>query len=234
VTDLEPLFRLLVQRLAAQQPPRVHQPLAINELLDAVLPYRLVRRELGVDTAEDYESLLLRLCAGEGDFVQGDAAAQAALRVELGKPLPDLALLRVYGDTKVVLRTDPLRAAMAEDPETRYAPPGTAPMRPAPPERKVESAPEPAVAQEAPRALPVDPVIREAISATPAPVDDAADTRARCAFCGAALPDREMVRFCPHCGMGQEVGKCRVCGNDMDVEWRFCVICGEEARGFPS
>ena len=138
MTDLEPLFRLLVQRLAAQDPPRVHQPIAINELMDAVLPYRLVRRELGVDTVEDYEALLLELCAGEGGFVQSDAAAQTALAAELSKPLPDLALLRVYGDTHVVLRTDPLRSALVQDPEARYAPPS-----PPEPETIVYVEPEP-------------------------------------------------------------------------------------------
>jgi len=234
VTELEPLFRLLVQRLAAQSPARVHQPVAINELMDAVLPYRLVRRELGVDTAEDYEALLLQLCAGEGGFVQGEAAAQAALHAELARPLPDLTLLRVYGDTHVVLRIDPARSVMVEDPETRYAPPGTAAMRPAPPEKEAEPTPEPEVEPEAPSALPVDPVIREAIAETPAPAHDDAGGRVRCPFCGGALPARVMINFCPHCGMGQDVGKCHACGADMDMGWRFCVACGEEAGEFPA
>ncbi len=244
MTDLEPLFRLLVQRLATQQPPRVHQPIAINELMDALLPYRLVRRELGVDTAEDYEALLLQFCAGEGGFVQSDAAAQAALAAELTKPLPDLTLLRVYGDTHVVLRTDPLRSALVENPAARYAPPG--PPEPAPVAYE-EPEPEPESAATEPeerpswgaaiivpsKSLAIDPVIRDAISASPAPSpDEEAGSRVRCPFCGGMLPARMMINFCPHCGMGQDVGKCRVCGADMDVGWRFCVACGEEARGF--
>jgi hypothetical protein len=235
VTDLEPLFRLLVQRLAAQHPPRVHQPIAINELMDAVLPYRVVRRELGVDTAEDYEALLLRLCAGEGGFVQSDVAAQAALSAEFRKPLPDLALLRVYGDTHVVLRTDPLRSALVEDPAARYAPPEPAPEQEEPaaepesPERPLWGA---AVIVPS-SALPVDPSDLDALTARPAPESDLdAASRMRCPFCGGLLPPRMMINFCPHCGMGQDVGKCHACGADMDVGWRFCVACGEEARGF--
>ena len=61
---LPDLFRLIVRTLAAQDASRVHQPLSLNELMDAVVPYRLARRELGVDTSEDYESLFLRLVAG--------------------------------------------------------------------------------------------------------------------------------------------------------------------------
>lgn len=243
MTDLEPLFRLLVQRLAAQQPPRVHQPIAINELMDAVLPYRLVRRELGVDTAEDYEALLLQLCAGEGGFVQGDAAAQAALSAELRKPLPDLALLRVYGDTCVVLRTDSLRSALVEDPASRYAPPEPAQVVYEEPEPEPEAAA--SETKERPlwgaavvvpaSSLPVDAANLDAIATRPSPDSDLdAAARMRCPFCGGLLPPRMMINFCPHCGMGQDVGKCHACGADMDVGWRFCVACGEEARGIPS
>jgi hypothetical protein len=244
VTDLEPLFRLLVRRLAAQDPPRVHQPLAINELMDSVLPYRVVRRELGVDTAEDYEALLLQLCAGEGGFVQSDAATQEALSAELRKPLPDLALLRVYGDTHVVLRIDQLRSAMVEDPASRYAPPQPAQALHEEPEPEPEKAgDEPEVPSERPlwgtavvvpsSSLPIDAIDLDAFAARPAPESDLdSASRMHCPFCGGLLPPRMMINFCPHCGMGQDVGKCHGCGADMDVGWRFCVACGEEARGF--
>ena len=245
MTDLDPLFRLLVRRLAEQDPARVHQPIAINELMDAVLPYRLVRRELGVDTAEDYEALLLQLCAGEGGFVQSDAAAQSAMAAELTKPLPDLTLLRVYGETSVVLRTDPMRSALAENPEARYAPPGppeSAPVVYEEPESDEPRDPEPverplwgtAVVVQS-KSLPFDAIDRDAVAAHPEPDSELdAGSRVRCPFCGGILPPRMMINFCPHCGMGQDVGKCRACGADMDLGWRFCVACGEEARGMPS
>ncbi len=252
MTSLDPLFRLLVRTLAEQTPPRVHQPIAINELMDSVLPYRLVRRELGVDSAEDYETLLLRLCAGEGDLVQADPAAQAALQAELKKPLPDLAFLRVYGDTHVVLRTDPLMDAMEARPEERYAPPGEEP-----PEVKEEEegealelaldlAPD-AVAEREMEAedeestgdtWEADPVIElrpgPAVDADPelsAPPAEGGKAPVRCPFCGGLLPPRMMINFCPHCGMGQDVGTCRTCGADMDVGWRYCVSCGDDAQG---
>ena len=234
MTTLDPLFRLLVRALATQQPPRIHQPIAINELMDSLLPYRLARRELGVDTSEDYETLLLRLLAGEGDFVQADPAAQAALKAELARPLPDLTMLRVYGDTHVVLRTDPLMAALDLRPEDRYAPPEEPP---APPPEPVADRPAPA------RWLP-DPVI-EARAVPPPPVaaarrptptvePEAPQAPVRCPFCGGLLPPRMMINFCPHCGMGQDAGSCRACGADMDVGWRYCVSCGEEVQGGPA
>jgi hypothetical protein len=220
----------------------VYQPVAINELMDSLLTYRLVRRELGVDSAEDYETLLLRLCAGEGDFVQADPAAQAVLLAELRKPLPDLAFLRVYGDTHVVLRTEPLMHAMDVDPELRYAPPGE-PARPAEGGDATGMAVDELVDEEAPArrddAWVPDPVFEANASAVtplapdmstipPAALDK---TQARCPFCGGFLPPRMTINFCPHCGMGQDVGSCRVCGADMDVGWRYCVSCGEDAQG---
>jgi hypothetical protein len=241
MTSLDSLFRLLVRTLSEQEPLRIHQPIAINELMDALLPYRLVRRELGVDSAEDYETLLLRLCVGEGEFVQADPAAQAALLAELQKPIPDLAFLRVYGDTHLVLRTDPLRSALEVHPEQRYAPPGAADetdevldeMRPdAPGEPPPEPAghadawvPDPVLEANASAVTPREPQFPDV---PPAALDR---TQARCPFCGGLLPPRMAINFCPHCGMGQDVGTCRACGADMDVGWRYCVSCGEEAQG---
>lgn len=234
MTSLDPFFRLLVRTLSEQVPPRIHRPIVINELMDSILPYRLVRRELGVDSAEEYETLLLRLCAGEGDFVQADPAAQAALLAELEKPLPDLAFLRVYGDTRIVLRTDPLLSAMEAHPEKRYAPPGAEPG----PENEQATAGHEDDA--GPDAWEADPVVELRAGAPPQsepkpqPVTESADAgkpQVRCPFCGGILPPRMMINFCPHCGMGQDVGACRVCGADMDVGWRYCVSCGEDAQG---
>lgn len=234
MTSLDPLFRLLVRTLSEQEPPRIHQPIAINELMDSLLPYRLVRRELGVDSAEDYETLLLRLCAGEGDFVQADPAAQTALLAELQKPIPDLAFLRVHGDTHLVLRTDPLMSALEVHPERRYAPPlaademeAEAPVeRQEAPTRQDDAwVPDPVFEADASATTPRDPAIP---AVPPAALDR---TQARCPFCGGLLPPRMVINFCPHCGMGQDVGTCRACGADMDVGWRYCVSCGEEAQG---
>ena len=119
MTSLDPLFRLLVRTLSGEVPPRIHQPIVINELMDSILPYRLVRRELGVDSAEEYETLLLRLCAGEGDFVQADPAAEAALLTELEWRAADVGRGRVVrqvhwgGGTPTYLDLDQIAGRIA-------------------------------------------------------------------------------------------------------------------------
>lgn len=242
---LDPLFRLLVRSLEAHAPARLHQPIAVNELMDAVLPYRLVRRELSVDTSEDYETLLLRLVAGEGGFLQAEPAAREAFEAELRKPLPDLALIRVYGDTHVVLRTEPMAEALgAPAPELRYAPPGQQPSGPAP-AMQVETPRPPrpeanAIAPDVDDGEDEEDEEDEPAAEEPTPDGEPGGASAipdtprgpnRCPFCGGLLPTRIIINFCPHCGMGQDVGTCRACGADMDVGWRYCVHCGEEARG---
>ncbi len=234
MTTLDSLFRLLVQTLSDEDPSRLHQPIALNELMDAVLPYRTVRRELGVDTAEDYETLLLRLCAGEGDFVQADPSAQTSMTAELKKPLPDLGLLRVWGDSRLLLRTDPLMSALGERPEQRYAPPEERRSEPAPAAEPRTAArdtawqADPVIELRTPP--PAAPPAAAAKPADPSPPEEGKAT-VRCPFCGGILPPRMAINFCPHCGMGQDVGACRTCGADIDVGWRYCVSCGEEVSG---
>jgi hypothetical protein len=79
MAELEHFFRVLGQTIAGQNPARLHQPLAIGEV-PRVLPYRDARRHLTLDSVEEYETLLIRLCAGEGGFAQADAATQQDCR----------------------------------------------------------------------------------------------------------------------------------------------------------
>ena len=50
-----------------------------------------------------------------------------------------------------------------------------------------------------------------------------------CAWCGDGLPDRAEVNFCPHCGKTTKLKPCRECGDEMELNWKFCVQCGTAA-----
>jgi hypothetical protein len=50
-----------------------------------------------------------------------------------------------------------------------------------------------------------------------------------CGWCGDSLPDRPDVNFCPFCGKTTTLKPCPGCGDEMDLQWRFCVRCGTEA-----
>ncbi|KPJ84427.1 MAG: hypothetical protein AMS19_00745 [Gemmatimonas sp. SG8_23] len=51
-----------------------------------------------------------------------------------------------------------------------------------------------------------------------------------CAWCQEPLPQRDVVNYCPFCGMDQSLVPCAQCGAELEAGWRFCVSCGTEAR----
>ncbi len=124
MTDLERLFRRLVDNLIAIDPARLHRPVPLAELLGSIIPYRTTRRALNVDSAEDYDSLVLRLCAGEGGFVRmvSDDITQV-FQDQLSSPNPDLSVLKEHGRAELLLGTEPLAHALGPGPEEAYAPP---------------------------------------------------------------------------------------------------------------
>ncbi len=222
MAELEQFFRVLVQTLAGQNPARLHQPLAIGEV-SRLLPYREARRHLALNSVEEYETLLIRLCAGEGGFAQADVATQREFAAEVQRPLPDLDVIRRKSDSHLVLRTEPMAEALNGGAEERYAPreagkrgSGSEELTDGPTVRRSDGPTSPSEG-----ASPLEFVVEH-----PAVI--------RCAFCGGVLPATRQVNFCPHCGMGQDVGKCGKCGADVDVGWRYCVTCGEELHGVTS
>ncbi len=179
MTDLERLFRRLVDNLIAIDPARLHRPLALGDLLGSVIPYRTNRRSLQIDSVEDYEMLVLRLAAGEGGFVRlaSDDVAQV-FRDQLESPNPDLEVLREHAKAELFLGTEPLAHALGPGPEEAYAPPEEefdfpsvipidaartpvpAPARGEPPNRRAATEPPPGARER-------DPGARESFRAEP-------------------------------------------------------------------
>ncbi len=72
--DLERFFRQIVRNLAATDPARLRRPLPLIEIRESIVPYRANRRALQLESSEDYELVLMRLCAGEGGFARTEPA----------------------------------------------------------------------------------------------------------------------------------------------------------------
>ncbi len=58
------------------------------------------------------------------------------------------------------------------------------------------------------------------------PRAEAGRVGAHCAFCHAALPLDRPVRYCPFCGVDQQLRPCPRCGEILEPGWRYCVSCG--------
>jgi hypothetical protein len=209
VTDLERLYRRLVQQLAASDPARLHRPLPLDEIVHYLLPYRANRRALGVDTSEEYELVLMRLCAGEGGLVRTEPEeARARFAEELGSAHPDLAALHSVESVLITLRPEPLsRVLDSSDPDLE-------------PELEPAALPE-IPGLEALAKLDDDGGPDPDPETIPEPEDPG-----RCAYCGGRLPDGRAVNFCPHCGQNQTITLCPGCRSEVEPEWKHCVNCG--------
>jgi Double zinc ribbon len=234
MTDLERLFRRLVDNLIAIDPARLHRPIALGDLLGSVIPYRTTRRALGVDSAEDYDMLVLRLCSGEGGFVRllSDDVT-LVFRDQLAMPNPDLGVLGEHQQAELVLCGEPLAHALGPGPEEAYAPAEEEYLEPAPP-----SPPPPPIVMplETGRRMPfsaepVPPIVPPPprMTADPEPHRKPVlrlDSSPRCSYCGGDLPAGRTVNFCPHCGQNQSFTRCPECQAELELGWRHCINCG--------
>jgi hypothetical protein len=209
VDDLERFFRQIVRNLAATDPARLHRPLPLSELRESIVPYRANRRALELESSEDYELVLMRLCAGEGGFARTEPAdVRAEFEIEVGSSNPDLEIAHRHPNAVVSLEPKPLTLALNHQPGLAFAPPDLA-GRPSTPEAVAAALPE----------LPVWEAPEDVERAGTPPAH-------RCALCGRAVPTGRVVNFCPHCGASQGVSRCPGCRSETEAGWRHCVSCG--------
>jgi predicted RNA-binding Zn-ribbon protein involved in translation (DUF1610 family) len=219
VTDLERLYHRLVQQLAATDPARLHRPLPLDEIVHSLVPYRANRRALGVDTSEEYELVLMRLCAGEGGLVRTEPEeARARFAEELGSANPDLAALHSFESVLVTLRPEPLAMALrSSDAELESE---TAALL------EAAALPEPPALPEIP-GLEALAELDDEVEHDPDPETiPEPESETRCAYCGGRLPTARAVKFCPHCGQNQTIRVCPECRSEIEPGWKHCVNCG--------
>jgi len=230
--ELDRLFEILVESLHHEA--RLAVPFPANELHERLVPYRSTRSRLRVATYEDYEMAVLRLLAGERDYLRLEPeAARVQLQAEVTAVNPDTGFFRNFGDAQVLVnRIAAERHLRGRD---SYAPPPAAEAEepipepePAPPPPLHPTAPVGTAAPSAPVPTPTRP---------PGPAFELVESRDRleahhCAYCGGPLPAGREVNFCPHCGQpASGEPKCPACGSAVDVGWSYCVGCGR-ATGF--
>ena len=81
--NVDRMYRHLVRTLRASFPQFLTQPFQVGELYQTILPYRLHRRELGLETNQDYEVTLLELLTGAKGYLVVDDKMRDVLSAEL-------------------------------------------------------------------------------------------------------------------------------------------------------
>jgi hypothetical protein len=196
MTDLQRFFRVLVRNLAATDPARLRRPLPLTDIRDTIVPYRANRRSLQLESSEDYELMLMQLCAGQEGFARTEPEEVRSLfAAELQSVNPDLAVLHLHENAVVSLVAGPLAEALNLRPDLAFAPPG---------------APTGEIRSDAEKAAPAHPQ----------------GNPAHCRICGGSLPTHRAVNFCPHCGTSQTHARCSACECELEAGWRHCVACG--------
>jgi hypothetical protein len=189
----------LYRRVAAAFSREPGRPFTVADVYQTLVPYRQIRGEMGLSELAEYEHALLRLLAGEREYLELEQAeVQAEFRRELEATNPILGIYRDYADVAVQL--NPFAPVVqASDPVVVTPMPSSAAPSPSPARR-----PAPDAADEPPPGPRPKP----------------------CPGCRAPLPVNRQVRFCPFCGKCLIPVPCPECSAMLAPEWAFCAGCG--------
>ncbi|HEY5087375.1 MAG TPA: zinc ribbon domain-containing protein [Gemmatimonadaceae bacterium] len=228
--DLDRLYRRLVHNIRATRPEYLKIPFSVRDLYEQIVPYRHNRRELAIETNDDYETAVARLLSGERSYVTADPVMQESLQRELASPTGDPGVFKDYADASLTLTAaaesalTPVAGPVADGMDTpelvaeRTQKHGE--MTPGQSAVAAFDAMSPAAVAPAAATTAV-PTLLESLSSIDVPTG--------CRFCGGTLPEGRETNYCPHCGENLRTRRCPACGAEMDTSWRFCVTCGRAA-----
>lgn len=201
--DLDRLFQRLVHNIRNGHAEYLSVPFTVQELYDTLVPYRHYRRDLGIDTNQDYEAAVTRLLSGEKGYIRADQAMQDRLRQEMSSPHADVGAFRDYAEARISLAPDALQKLGVAVPAQNSG--GYASGRG--------------------NGNGGGPAESTSFVVPPLGTTEVIES---CKFCGGTLPDGRKVIYCPHCGQNLAAKHCAGCGAELDPIWKFCVNCGRK------
>jgi hypothetical protein len=205
--DLDRLFQRLVHNIRNGHAEYLSVPFTVAELHDTLVPYRHYRRDLGIETNQDYEAAVTRLISGERGYVRADEAMQQRLKKEVASAHADPGLFREYASTRISLVPEavknlgvsiPAKTAGGYSAGTRGASEGNGGGE-------------------------------SAGTSFTVPTLTSMDLPEGCRYCGGTLPEGRAITYCPNCGQNLAAKHCAGCGAELDPAWKFCVSCGKRA-----
>src|SRR5438477_11661782 len=107
---LDRMFQVLVKTLREKQPALLNAPFTVGELYQQILPYRHFRRELGMETNQEYELILMELLTGARGYLDVDERLRDNLSKELNSTAPEPGRVRDFADAHVTVSSGAMSA----------------------------------------------------------------------------------------------------------------------------
>jgi hypothetical protein len=117
-TLLDRFFDALVKEIRGSRPGYLRASFTVAEIYQNLVPYRTHRDAIGAEINGDYEDALLRLLAGEGEFLQLESEpARKRIQDELRSSNPNTTIYREFAAAEVRLHPGRARMLAAETAE---------------------------------------------------------------------------------------------------------------------
>ncbi len=252
--------RALVRQIYARNPDHLESPFTVAEIYQNLVPYRTHRDEIGVEMNADYEHALLRLLAGEGNFLSIESeTARKEIQDELDSPNPNTGMYRDFAAADVRLNADLLEEEMFEG-VSQVVPTNESFDKDIMEGAEMddievdEGFGEEDVSDGGFEKLEVEPLGAHLeplegdapegeLDSEEIPVEVSDEMEGleveekedlppfeNCPWCREDLPQQARVRFCPFCGSNVQLRPCPACGEELRLNWRFCIACGTEVE----
>jgi hypothetical protein len=98
---LDRMFHALVRAIRAKNPALLISPFTVGDLHQQILPYRHFRRELQLETNQEYELVLMELLTGARGYLDVDDRLRDQLSKELAGSSPEPSRVREFADAQV-------------------------------------------------------------------------------------------------------------------------------------
>lgn len=217
--DLDRLFQRLVHNIRNGHAEYLSVPFTVAELHDTLVPYRHYRRDLGIETNQDYEAALTRLISGERGYIRADETMQQRLKKEIASEHADPGLFREYASARISLAPEAVKKMGVAIPARNAG--GYAVGS-----RAAATAP---ATKSAGNGGGGDGASTESATTFTMPALSSVELPDGCRYCGGTLPEGRAITYCPHCGQNLAAKHCAGCGAELDPAWKFCVSCGKRA-----
>lgn len=210
--SVERMYRHLVRTIRTSFPQYLTQPFEVGELYQTILPYRLHRRELGLETNQDYEHTLLDLLKNTNGYLVVDDRMRDVLAKDA-----DPQRIREFASSHVALAPEQVQQIEGTPPRATGS--ATMPRAAARPSQATPTPTDPN--KVVPPAEPDRRIVK------PVTIREEGEN---CQYCKGALPPGRQIAFCPHCGQDLTVVHCPACGSELERGWKFCVTCGRNVE----